>query len=182
MLRMEEIVLGIGSRVKHPDYGLGVVIQVRMDAYEITFIESGTRRILRTYQWLEVIDQEEVETDLVSFAQVERMFRKVMREMTDISETVQIADKWLGGTVIFEPGRKDLKGKEMPIDAFFHKIVMLRDRLRVMEQRINSSNLGEDEKINLQQYITKIYGTLTSFNILFAEKEHYFVGEKGKRD
>lgn len=179
---MEDMVLGIGSRVRHPEYGMGVVIQVRIDAYEITFIDSGTRRILRAYQGLEVIDAEEIETDLVSFAQVERMFRKVMREMTDISEVVPIAEKWIGGTVVFEPGRKDLKGKDMPIDAFFHKIVMLRDRLRVMEQRINSSNLGEDEKINLQQYITKIYGTLTSFNVLFAEKDHYFVGERGKVD
>ncbi len=179
---MEDMILGIGSRVKHPDYGMGVVIQVRLDSYEITFIESGTRRILRTYKGLEVIDAEEVDTDVVSFAQVERMFRKVIREITDITEEVDIADKWIGGTVIFEPGRKDLKGKEMPIDAFFHKIVMLRDRLRVMEQRINSSKLEEDEKINLQQYITKIYGTLTSFNVLFAEKEHYFVGEKGKSD
>ncbi len=179
---MEDLELGIGSRVKHPEYGMGVVIQVRLDAYEITFIDSGTRRILRTYAGLEVIDMEEVETDMVSFAQVERMFRKVMREITDISEPVTIADKWIGGTVTFEPGRRDLKGKDMPIDAFFHKIVMLRDRLRVMEQRINSSNLEEDEKINLQQYITKIYGTLTSFNVLFAEKEHYFVGEKGKTD
>ncbi|MFZ1255152.1 MAG: hypothetical protein WAR77_02315, partial [Saprospiraceae bacterium] len=73
-----------------------------------------------------------------------------------------------------------LKEKEIPIEKFFHKIVMLRDRLRVMEQRINSSNLTDEEKINLQQYITRIYGSLTTFNVLFRHKEHQFVGEKGE--
>ncbi len=73
--------------------------------------------------------------------------------------------------------RQKLKSKEIPIDGFFHKIVMVRDRLRVMEQRINSSKLEEDEKVNLQQYITRIYGSLTTFNILFADKDDYFVGD-----
>jgi len=79
------------------------------------------------------------------------------------------------------PGRSDLKEKEIPIEIFFHKIIMLRDRLRVMEQRINSStNLNEEEKINLQQYLTRIYGSLTTFNVLFDNKEDYFVGERSK--
>jgi hypothetical protein len=78
---------------------------------------------------------------------------------------------------VLEPGDKSLKSKEIPIDGFFHKIVMVRDRLRVMEQRINSSKLEEDEKVNLQQYITRIYGSLTTFNILFADKDDYFVGD-----
>jgi len=71
-----------------------------------------------------------------------------------------------------------IKEKEIPIEAFFHKIIMTRDRLRVMEQRINASKLTDEEKVNLQQYITRIYGSLTTFNILFKYKEHHFVGEK----
>jgi hypothetical protein len=76
-----------------------------------------------------------------------------------------------------QPGDRNLQSKEIPIEAFFHKIVMVRDRLRVMEQRINSSDLTDEEKVNLQQYVTRIYGSLTTFNILFAEKDDYFVGE-----
>jgi len=78
------------------------------------------------------------------------------------------------------PGEAGLKPKEIPIETFFHKIVMLRDRLRVMEQRINASDLSDEEKVNLQQYITRIYGSLTTFNILFKNKEDNFVGEKGE--
>ncbi|MDT8309374.1 MAG: hypothetical protein RQ866_07565, partial [Bacteroidales bacterium] len=85
------------------------------------------------------------------------------------------------GVMVLQPGNTDLKGKEIPIETFFHKIVMLRDRLRVLEQNINShAKLTDEEKIDLQQYITRIYGSLTTFNILFDDKEHYFSGT-GKR-
>ena len=79
-----------------------------------------------------------------------------------------------------EPGQAGVQGKDIPIDVFFHKIVMLRDRLRVMEQKINTSNIEEIEKVELQQYITRIYGTLTTFNVLFKLQSQYFVGEKTK--
>jgi predicted RNase H-like nuclease len=78
------------------------------------------------------------------------------------------------------PGQASLAHKDVPIDVFFHKIVMLRDRLRVMEQKINASKLEEIEKVELQQYITRIYGSLTTFNILFKSQNDYFVGEKSK--
>ena len=100
--------------------------------------------------------------------------------MSDIQEVLTIGDMWRGGVLIMQPGNRDLKPKEMPIDTFFHKIVMLRDRLRVMEQKINASKgLDDQDKVALQQYITRIYGSLTSFNILFADKEDQFIGEKG---
>ena len=96
----------------------------------------------------------------------------------DASETIPLGDKWKGGKIILKPGRSDLSSKEMTIDSFFHKIVMTRDRLRVLEQLINASKLDDEEKINIQQYITKIYGSMTSFNLLFKNNEDYFVGEK----
>ncbi|MGC1514584.1 MAG: hypothetical protein WA810_03355, partial [Maribacter sp.] len=92
---------------------------------------------------------------------------------------VAIADKWKGGNLILEPGESGLSSKEIPIDTFFHKIVMVRDRIRVMEQKINASaNLDDQEKVDLQQYITRIYGSLTTFNVLFTAKSDHFVGEK----
>lgn len=83
--------------------------------------------------------------------------------------------------MLLKPGNPALQAKEIPVDTFFHKIVMLRDRLRVLEQNINAhSVLTDEEKINLQQYITRIYGSLTTFNVLFASKEDYFVGAKSE--
>jgi len=77
------------------------------------------------------------------------------------------------------PGKADLQGKELPIDALFHKVVMVRDRLRTLEQRVNAHpKLSDAEKVEMQQYITRVYGSLTSFNVLFRDKEDQFVGSK----
>ena len=172
--------LGIGSRVRHPEFGAGVVIQARSDAYEIAFIDHGIKQILKVFQGLEVIEATEEERDLVSYEKVERVITKLLRNFTDIQETVNIGKKWAGGRVILEPGDKNYVGKEIPMDVFFHKIVMIRDRVRVMEQKINASDLPEVEKIGLQQYLTRIYGSMTSFNVLFADKNDYFIGDKSE--
>jgi len=178
---MEELTLGIGSSVEHPEFGKGVVIQVYNDSYQVTFLDYGVKSIARSFDKLKVIDfrGSEDEDDLLSFEKVEKVFRKLLNNLSDIQQIVQMGDKWKGGKLILVPGREDLQSKEIPIDMFFHKIVMVRDRLRVMEQRINSAKgLDDEDKVNLQQYITRIYGSLTTFNILFADKEDYFVGEK----
>lgn len=100
-----------------------------------------------------------------------------------MTETVPLGERWQHGSIILQPADKTLKPKEMPIEDFFHKIVMLRDRLRVLEQNINSSkNLSDEEKVNMQQYITRCYGSLTTFNVLFKNKEQWFVGEKGGKE
>ena len=104
---------------------------------------------------------------------------KILRLWSGFSEHVPLGDRWKGGMMLHQPADKTQKPKEVPVDIFFHKIVMLRDRLRVMEQQINAHKvLSEEDKINLQQYITRIYGTLTTFNVLFKNKEQWFVGEK----
>lgn len=172
--------LGPGSRVKHPAYGDGVIIRLHQAAYEVTFLLHGIKNVGKEYDKWEIIEAIPAET-AVTFSEAEKALIKILRSWGQSSETVQLGDRWLGGTLILKPEDETLKPKEMPIDSFFHKIVMVRDRLRVMEQRINSaSGLTDEEKVNLQQYITRIYGSLTSFNVLFKYKDDYFVGEKSK--
>ena len=127
----------------------------------------------------EVIEAADGDVDTVSFFDVESSLVAILKKWSDASEVVPIADKYKGGKLILEPADTNLKPYELPIDTFFHKITMVRDRLRVMEQRVNASDLDDQGKIDLQQYITRIYGSLTSFNILFKFDSHKFVGQKG---
>lgn len=106
---------------------------------------------------------------------LELMLRRIIREETGLTP-VPIAEKWRNGEMVLRPGRADLKEKSWPIETFFHKVVMLRNRLRVLEQQINGTSIPEDLKVKLQGYITGCYGSLTSFNILFAEEEDRFQG------
>ena len=106
---------------------------------------------------------------------IELLLRRIIREETGLTP-VPMAEKWLGGEMILRPGKADLQEKSWPIETFFHKVVMLRNRLRVLEQQINGAEIPEDLKVKLQGYITGCYGTLTSFNILFAEEEDRFRG------
>lgn len=177
---MSNQILGIGSRVKHPAYGDGVVIGAEVAAYKVCFITYGIKNVGKAYEAWEII--EAVEADAaVSFSEAERSLIKILRTWSDATEVVRLGDKWDGGKMILKPADSSMANKELPIDTFFHKIVMVRDRIRVMEQRINSSkNLSDEEKVNLQQYITRIYGSLTTFNVLFKYKEDHFVGERSK--
>ncbi|MBK8393305.1 MAG: hypothetical protein IPL23_30295 [Saprospiraceae bacterium] len=175
---MADQILGIGSRVNHPAFGDGVVIYVDVVAYKVCFIQFGIKHVGKEYSaW--TITEAIPATEVVSFTEAEKSLIKILRHFSDITEQVPLGDKWDGGTMILKPKDDSYKEKEIPIDAFFHKIVMVRDRLRVMEQRINASNLSDEEKVNLQQYITRIYGSLTTFNVLFKNKEQQFVGDKG---
>jgi hypothetical protein len=106
---------------------------------------------------------------------LELLLRRVIREETGITP-VTPADKWRGGTLILKPGTPGLQDKSWPIETFFHKVVMLRNRLRTLEQQVNAADLPDDVKVRLQGYISGCYGTLTSFNVLFAEEEDQFKG------
>lgn len=174
---MNNIILGIGSRVSHPRHGKGVVVQVWPDVYDVAFIDDGITSVPIAEE-MEVIEFVGSDTDRVSFFEVSEQLTKILRKFSDIQETVHLGSKWQGGTMILKPSDSSLQSKEIPIEAFFHKIVMVRDRLRVMEQRINASKLSDEDKVGLQQYITRIYGSLTTFNVLFAHREDHFKGEK----
>ena len=174
-------ILGIGSRIEHPDYGKGVVTNVTSELYWVTFIDKGLETITIDDSF-NVIEATEEEVDTISFYEVEKSLRDLLKRYSDISEVVPIADKWKGGTITLTPKDTSLSSKDIPIDTFFHKIVMLRDRIRVMEQKINSSKaLDEQDKIDLQQYITRMYGSLTTFNVLFKSTSQNFKGASSKK-
>ena len=174
---MSEI-LGIGSRVKHPAYGFGVVIRLDVAAYDVCFQTYGIKMVGKTYDKWEIIEAIPAETQ-VSYTAAEQSLMKILKNWSGISETVELGDRWTGGKMLLQPNDPSLQSKEIDVETFFHKIVMVRDRLRIIEQRINASkNLSDEEKVNLQQYITRIYGSLTTFNVLFKYKEDSFVGEK----
>ena len=109
---------------------------------------------------------------------LELLLRRIIREETGITAVVP-ADKWRGGTLVLRPGTEGLQEKSWPIETFFHKIVMLRNRLRSLEQHVNASDLPDAVKIKLQGYVSGCYGSLTSFNILFAADEDRFKGSGG---
>lgn len=177
---MEQLTLGIGTRLQHTQYGPGVIVGVRLATYLISFINDGIKEIDKTDPKLEEIIPENVTVEIETISEVEKSLLKILRLWSDTTEIVPLGDRWKDGTMLLQPADKTQKAKEIPIDIFFHKIVMLRDRLRVMEQQINAHKiLSDEEKVNLQQYITRIYGTLTTFNVLFKNKEHWFVGDKG---
>lgn len=180
---MDQLTLGIGTRLQHPQHGPGVIVGVRLATYLISFISDGIKEIDKNDDKLEEIIPENVTVELETTSDVEKSLLKILRLWSDASEIVPLGDRWVDGMMLLQPADKTQKPKEIPIDVFFHKIVMLRDRLRVMEQQINAHKLLTDEdKVNLQQYITRIYGTLTTFNVLFKNKENWFVGEKGDKE
>lgn len=170
-----EKILGIGSRIKHPAYGEGVVIAINVAAYQICFMQYGIKNLGKDYEGFEIIEKIEY-TPEQSFTEAEKGLAKILRFWGASNEVVDLGNKWDNGLMILKPSDESLKPKEIPIETFFHKIVMTRDRLRVMEQRINSSKLSDEEKVNLQQYISRIYGSLTTFNVLFKNKEDHFKG------
>lgn len=172
---MDNQALGVGSRVRHPAFGDGVIIKLYKAAYDVTFMTYGIKTVGRDYKDWEIIEAIETE-EVASFNEAEQSLIRILRTYNGIEETTKLGDKWIDGKLILRPGEDNLADKEMSIDDFFHKIVMVRDRLRVMEQRINASNLTDEEKVNLQQYITRIYGSLTSFNALFRKREDHFKG------
>jgi hypothetical protein len=172
--------LGIGTKVTHPKFGEGVIIgNDDPDVYEIYFRGEGEKEISRGFDGLVIVTLQEKDPDAISFEDVKKILNEIVQPLIAPVKTVELGERWKGGKMILEPGREGLQSKELPIETFFHKIVMTRDRLRVMEQKVNASNLTDAEKVDLQQYVSRIYGTLTTFNILFENKEDNFVGTGG---
>ncbi len=176
--------LGIGSRVDHPHFGKGVIVDTASEFYIIWFkSQQGTKSISKDFADLKII--EEIEgggtNEVITIADIEQALNNILDQRLHEMQMVPIGQRWKQGTMILKPGDPTLASKEVPIETFFHKIVMVRDRLRVMEQKINANKvMADDEKVDLQQYITAIYGSLTTFNVLFKETHHQFKGMSGK--
>lgn len=180
----------IGAKVEHPQFGQGIITKITLTTYTVFFINKGEKDIAVSFQGLKLITPSHATEGTggshgagLSLQDLEKVFTNVLRRYADFPEIVELGDKWKKGLMILKPGDATLKSKEIPIDTFFHKIVMVRDRLRVLEQRINANEgLSDEEKVNLQQYITRCYGSLTTFNILFKHKQQYFSGERGQTE
>ena len=109
---------------------------------------------------------------------LEMTLRRVLREELGLT-AVAPAEKWRGGEMVLRPGKPGLQEKIWPIESFFHKVVMIRNRLRTLEQQVNASDLPDDAKVKIQAYVTGCYGSLTSFNLLFADEADQFRGSSG---
>jgi hypothetical protein len=182
---MELTQLGIGSRVEHPHFGKGVIVDVASETYTIWFkSQNGAKSINKEYE-LKVIEAAEggAETTVggITLADIEQALDNILERRLHEMQLVPMGSRWNSGTLIMKPGDDSLQPKEVPIETFFHKIVMVRDRLRLIEQKVNAhKQLTDEEKIDMQQYITAIYGSLTTFNVLFKETHHQFKGAGSK--
>lgn len=180
---MEEKDFNVGTRIDHEKYGEGIISQNNQLSFKAIFVRGGEIEFSKINAQFQVIEPKETSendaTPKLNVKEVERLITCILSKYNAIENKVPLGKKWENGVFIMQPGNTELKPKEMPIETFFHKIVMMRDRLRVLEQNINSHpGLSDEDKINLQQYITRIYGSMTSFNILFDDKSDFFIGSK----
>lgn len=167
-----------GTKVDHERYGEGVITESGIAGFTVIFERSGKMEFSRLNDEFEILEEGDGEAptaDGKSVDEIVGLLKNVLEEFNGLSEVVELGDKWEGGTMVLNPGNPDLQPKEIPIEQFFHKIVMVRDRLRVLEQNINSHDkLSDEDKVHMQQYITRSYGSLTTFNILFKNKDEQF--------
>jgi hypothetical protein len=169
---------GIGSVVRHPSFGRGRIMSYESDAYVILFGGGETRKVAFSFEDLsQDTPGGEPEVDWVA-----RAVRQVLGDHGWIDVELELGRRWVGGTLRLTPGKEGTQAKEIPLEVFFKKILGVRDRLRVLEQKINAHpTLTPEEKLELDGYITRCYGSLTTFNALFATTEGQFKGQ-GERD
>jgi hypothetical protein len=172
----------IGMSVKHPEFGAGSVKSLNTHSAEVNF-NTGVRTLDPRISGLEPDEAQVAVTGLeqplqqlirdVAFSLVEAMGLE-----RDDAEVKQLGSRWHGGKLIMQPTDRTLQSKEIPLEVFFHKVVMVRNNLRVLEQKINAHDqLSDGDKVEMQQYITRSYGSLTTFNILFKDKDHQFASK-----
>jgi hypothetical protein len=172
--------LRIGMKVRHPQYGSGLVKSISEAVADIQFDDGSKRAVAPEPSGLEPMEPQMVasglDVPLKQFVEetLAAAVAKLGLEKPD-SVVEQLGLRWHGGKLVLHPADAALQAKEVPLEVFFHKVVMVRNNLRVLEQKINAhEKLSDGEKVEMQQYITKSYGSLTTFNVLFKEKEDQF--------
>jgi hypothetical protein len=172
--------LRIGMKVRHPQYGSGLVKSISEAVADIQFDDGSKRAVAPEPSGLEPMEPQMVasglDVPLKQFVEetLAAAVAKLGLEKPD-SVVEQLGLRWHGGKLVLHPADAALQAKEVPLEVFFHKVVMVRNNLRVLEQKINAhEKLSDGEKVEMQQYITKSYGSLSTFNVLFKEKEDQF--------
>jgi hypothetical protein len=171
--------LHIGMKVRHPSYGVGDIKSLTEHTAEISF-EDKQRTIAPESSDLTVAEPVAVVSELqVPLDALIRQTAQAVVEALGLEKSEAIveglANRWQNGNLLLQPADTSLQPKEVPLETFFHKIVMIRNNLRVLEQKVNASEkLSDADKFDMQQYITRCYGSLTTFNILFKDKEDQF--------
>ena len=168
----------LGSKINHPSFGEGVIFGIDDIKYKIYFKEIGEKELAKSYDGYQLIEAAVPTSTNQSSLDLEDVINaveNVFEQYLDVPEPIDMADKWDDGVLILKPGNDEFQPKEIPLDVFFKKITSVREKLRVLEQNINNhSKLDEGDKIHLQQYISRAYGSLTTFNVLFKHKGDQF--------
>jgi hypothetical protein len=165
---------GVGSVVRHAHFGGGRIMGYDGDAYVILFRGGETRRVAFTFEDLQV----EAAAGDPEVDRVKQAVREVLGDHGWLDVDLELGKRWVGGMLRLVPGKEGTQPKELPLEMFFKKIIGVRDRLRVLEQKINSHpSLAPEEKLELQGYISRCYGSLTTFNVLFGAADSQFKGQ-----
>jgi hypothetical protein len=176
--------LHVNMQVRHPQYGLGTVKRIQEHTADIHFAD-GLRTIAPDTSGLELAEpQAHISAMDLPLAHLVRQVVEAAVDELGLEKPERLVEalgaRWHKGTIVLQPADRSLQSKEVPVEAFFHKIVMMRNNMRVLEQKINAHpHLSDAEKVDIQQYITRCYGSMTTFNILFRNKEDQFVSGAG---
>jgi hypothetical protein len=168
---------GVGTVVAHPHFGRGKVVAYELDTYVVLFKGGETKKVAFTFDPM-------VAEQVVSDPEIDRIKYAVQEVLGDygwLDVDLEMGKRWIGGTMRLIPGKDDTQPKDIPLEMLFKKIIGIRDKLRVLEQKINAhAVLSPEEKLELDGYITRCYGSLTTFNVLFTNKESQFKGQSDK--
>jgi len=165
--------IGLSAVVNHPLFGRGKIMAYEASDYVVLFKGGEAKRVAFTFDAMKPEGHAgDPETD-----RIRQALSEVLGDRGWLDIDLELGSRWTGGTLKIIPGKEGVQPKEVPLEMFFKKIIGIRDKLRVLEQKLNAHpNLSPEEKLEFQGYITRSYGSLTTFNVLFAAKEGQFQG------